>query len=103
MSDACQLAIRKADEALLAQLGYKQEFRREFTPLEVDDLCCNLSKSDKDTVWVFGIAFSINGLVPSIASVLFYSIPNGGGPAMVWGVSQVYGTSEYVGSWHSSG
>ena len=43
MSDACQLAIRKADEALLAQLGYKQEFRREFTPLEVDDLCCNLS------------------------------------------------------------
>jgi len=25
----------RADEALLAKLGYKQELRREFTPLEV--------------------------------------------------------------------
>ncbi|KAH9948494.1 APC amino acid permease [Amylocystis lapponica] len=64
--------------------GYKQEFRREFTGLEV-----------------FGIAFSIIGLLPSIAyvgpifcaqpltgvcsSVLFYSVPNGGASAMVWG------------------
>ncbi|KDR74097.1 hypothetical protein GALMADRAFT_71679 [Galerina marginata CBS 339.88] len=61
-------AIRLQDEALLAQLGYKQEFKRAFRPLEV-----------------FGIAFSIIGLLPSIASVLFYAIPNGGGPAMVWG------------------
>ncbi|KAJ7058137.1 amino acid/polyamine transporter I [Mycena amicta] len=60
--------VRLADEKLLASLGYKQEFKRAFTPLEV-----------------FGIAFSIIGLLPSIASVLFYSIPNGGGPAMVWG------------------
>ncbi|KAJ3561123.1 hypothetical protein NP233_g10390 [Leucocoprinus birnbaumii] len=63
-----QDAVRQADEALLAALGYKQEFKREFAPLEV-----------------FGIAFSIIGLVPSISSVLFYAIPNGGGPAMVWG------------------
>lgn len=27
--------IRLADEALLADLGYKQEFKRAFTPLEV--------------------------------------------------------------------
>ncbi|KAF9529047.1 amino acid/polyamine transporter I [Crepidotus variabilis] len=59
---------RQTDEELLASLGYKQEFKRAFTPLEV-----------------FGIAFSIIGLLPSIASVLFYAIPNGGGPAMVWG------------------
>ncbi|KAF5381938.1 hypothetical protein D9757_007583 [Collybiopsis confluens] len=59
---------QRADEALLASLGYKQEFKRAFTPLEV-----------------FGIAFSIIGLLPSIASVLFNAIPNGGGPAMVWG------------------
>jgi len=38
MSNARQLAIQKADEALLAKLGYKQEFRREFTPLEVDNI-----------------------------------------------------------------
>ncbi|KAF7294711.1 Gaba permease [Mycena indigotica] len=59
--------IRIADEELLASLGYKQEFKRAFTPLEV-----------------FGIAFSIIGLLPSIASVLFYSLP-GGGASMVWG------------------
>ena len=58
----------QADEALLASLGYKQEFRREFAPLEV-----------------FGIAFSIIGLLPSIASVLVYALPNGGPVAMVWG------------------
>ncbi len=27
--------VSNADEALLAALGYKQEFKREFTPLEV--------------------------------------------------------------------
>lgn len=27
--------IRQADEELLAALGYKQEFKREFSPLEV--------------------------------------------------------------------
>ncbi|KAG1732875.1 amino acid/polyamine transporter I, partial [Suillus paluster] len=56
------------DEAILARLGYKQEFRRAFTPLEV-----------------FGVAFSIVGLLPSIASVLFNALPNGGPLAMVWG------------------
>ncbi|KAI0310735.1 amino acid transporter [Amylostereum chailletii] len=57
-----------ADENLLAELGYKQEFQRAFSPIEV-----------------FGIAFSIIGLLPSISSVLFYSVPNGGPAAMVWG------------------
>ncbi|KAI6038890.1 amino acid/polyamine transporter I [Pisolithus marmoratus] len=60
--------IAKKDEALLAELGYKQEFKRAFTPLEV-----------------FGVSFSIIGLLPSIASVLFYALPNGGASAMVWG------------------
>ncbi|KAG1844504.1 amino acid/polyamine transporter I [Suillus subalutaceus] len=57
-----------ADEAVLAKLGYKQELRREFTPLEVS-----------------GLAFSYTGVLPGIASVLFYAIPNGGPVAMVWG------------------
>ncbi|KNZ79759.1 hypothetical protein J132_08762 [Termitomyces sp. J132] len=64
---------KPTDEELLASLGYKQEFKREFTPLEV-----------------FGVAFSIIGLVPSIASVLFYAIAFGGGPAMVWGYIKVF-------------
>jgi amino acid transporter len=51
----------------VAKLGYKQELRRNFTMIEV-----------------FGIAFSIIGLLPSIASTLSFSIP--AGPiGMVWG------------------
>lgn len=54
------------DAALLAKMGYKQELKRNFTALEV-----------------FGIAFSIMGLMPSIASTLAFSLPSG--PAgMVW-------------------
>ena len=48
------------DAAVLAKLGYKQELRRNFSMIEV-----------------FGIAFSIMGLLPSIASTLAYSIPAG--------------------------
>ncbi|CAE6442652.1 unnamed protein product [Rhizoctonia solani] len=60
--------IAQADEELLASLGYKQEFKRAFTPFEV-----------------FGIAFSIIALLPSIASCLVYSLPYGGPVSMVWG------------------
>lgn len=42
----------RQDEQLLAGLGYKQEFKRDFRPLEV-----------------FGIAFSLIGLFPSAACV----------------------------------
>jgi amino acid transporter len=50
-----------------AKLGYKQELRRSFSMFEV-----------------FGIAFSIVGLLPSIESTLSFSIP--AGPAdRVWG------------------
>lgn len=55
------------DAAVLAKLGYKQELRRNFSMIEV-----------------FGIAFSIMGLLPSIASTLAYSIP-AGPVGMVWG------------------
>ncbi len=60
--------IEQADAELLATLGYKQEFKREFSSLEV-----------------FGIAFSIMGVAPSIASTLLYSLPSGGPVSMVWG------------------
>ncbi|KAG4423114.1 hypothetical protein IFR04_003751 [Cadophora malorum] len=62
-----ELLAGEADTELLAKLGYKQELRRNFSMIEV-----------------FGIAFSIMGLLPSIASTLAFSIP--AGPAgMVWG------------------
>lgn len=55
------------DAAVLAKMGYKQELRRNFSMIEV-----------------FGIAFSIMGLLPSIASTLAYSIP-AGPVGLVWG------------------
>ncbi|KAF8130903.1 amino acid/polyamine transporter I [Mycena galopus ATCC 62051] len=56
------------DTELLASLGYKQELKRDFTPLEL-----------------FGFGFSVAAVVPSVVSVLVYSLPNGGPSAMVWG------------------
>ncbi|OCT49925.1 hypothetical protein CLCR_07722 [Cladophialophora carrionii] len=62
------------DAAVLAKMGfvgflvwYKQELRRNFSTLEVA-----------------GLAFSIMGLLPSIASTLSYSIP-AGPVGLVWG------------------
>ncbi|KAG2412720.1 hypothetical protein HFD88_010277 [Aspergillus terreus] len=54
------------DSELLASLGYKQELRRHYS-----------------TVQVFAIAFSIMGLLPSIASTLSFSVP-AGPVGMVW-------------------
>ncbi|KAF9886353.1 GABA-specific high-affinity permease [Aspergillus nanangensis] len=55
------------DMQLLAKMGYKQELRRQYS-----------------TVQIFAVAFSIMGLVPSIASTIAFSLP--AGPAgMVWG------------------
>ncbi|KAI0324639.1 APC amino acid permease [Cubamyces sp. BRFM 1775] len=57
-----------SDSAFLATLGYKQEFKRAFRPIEV-----------------FGLSFSIIGIFPSIASVIVFAIPYGGPVALVWG------------------
>ncbi|KAJ6455335.1 amino acid permease-domain-containing protein [Mycena vitilis] len=56
------------DEALLARLGYKQEFKRDFSRIEL-----------------FGLSFTIVGVVQSIAAVLLYSLPYAGLVGMVWG------------------
>ncbi|KAJ7845755.1 APC amino acid permease [Mycena leptocephala] len=56
------------DSGLLAKLGYRQEFKREFSILEL-----------------FGFGFSITAVVPSVSAVLVYSLPFGGAPAMIWG------------------
>ncbi|KAJ6529068.1 amino acid transporter [Mycena vulgaris] len=56
------------DKTLLARLGYKQKFKREFSVVEL-----------------FGFGFSINAVVPSVAATLVYSLPYGGPTAMIWG------------------
>ncbi|OCH88536.1 APC amino acid permease [Obba rivulosa] len=57
-----------SDSAVLASLGYKQEFKRVFTPLEL-----------------FGITFGVICPFPSITAVLGDALPNGGPVALVWG------------------
>ncbi|EGN92829.1 hypothetical protein SERLA73DRAFT_127192 [Serpula lacrymans var. lacrymans S7.3] len=68
MDSPPQSHVRGNDDALLASLGYKQELKRDFSAIQI-----------------FGISFSIIGVLPSVASVLVYAIPNGGASAMVWG------------------
>jgi hypothetical protein len=54
-------------------MGYKQELRRQYSTLQV-----------------FAIAFSIMGLVPSIASTLSFSLPAGPvGMVWVWDQSDI--------------
>ncbi|KAM9914848.1 hypothetical protein OXX69_000237 [Metschnikowia pulcherrima] len=55
------------DADLLAQIGYKQEFKRKFNSIQV-----------------FGVAFSIMGLLPSIASILGTGLIAGPAGA-IWG------------------
>ncbi|KAH3668851.1 hypothetical protein OGAPHI_002606 [Ogataea philodendri] len=59
--------LAQSDNELLAQIGYKQELKRKFSTLQV-----------------FGVAFSIMGLLPSIASVLAQGL-TGGTITLVWG------------------
>ncbi|KAK4691731.1 choline transport protein, partial [Lecanoromycetidae sp. Uapishka_2] len=57
-----------ADEEVLAALGYKPEFKREFS------------------LWTsFCVSFAVLGLLPSFASTLYYGMGYAGTPGMVWG------------------
>ncbi|KAK5131916.1 hypothetical protein LTR08_000504 [Meristemomyces frigidus] len=57
-----------ADEEVLAALGYKPEFKREFT------------------LWTtFCVSFAVLGLLPSFATTLFYGMGYAGTAGMTWG------------------
>lgn len=56
------------DDAVIMALGYKAEFKREFSLLTT-----------------FGVSFSVLGLLPSIASTLTYSIAYAGNAGLTWG------------------
>lgn len=56
------------DEAVILSLGYKQEFKREFSLMTT-----------------FAVSFSVLGLLPSIASTLWYSLAYAGNAGITWG------------------
>ncbi|MCJ1403830.1 hypothetical protein MMC11_007053 [Xylographa trunciseda] len=60
--------IPDADEEVLVALGYKQEFKRDFSLLST-----------------FSVSFSVLGLLPSIASTLSYNLAYSGPAGSVWG------------------
>ncbi|VDC07342.1 unnamed protein product [Peniophora sp. CBMAI 1063] len=60
--------LHAADDARLAELGYKSEFKREFSLLET-----------------VAFAFSIMGIVASVSSTLSFGLASGGHVGMVWG------------------
>ena len=66
-----------ADEEVLAALGYKPEFKREFT------------------LWTtFCVSFAVLGLLPSFATTLYYGMGYAGRAGMTWGVSgAIYSSS----------
>ncbi|TGO12325.1 hypothetical protein BTUL_0090g00160 [Botrytis tulipae] len=66
--DSPNLEGLSADEAALTALGYKQEFKREFS------------------LWTtFCVSFAVLGLLPSFASTLYYGMGYAGTGGMVWG------------------
>lgn len=68
-----------ADEAALVALGYKQEFKREFS------------------LWTtFCVSFAVLGLLPSFASTLYYGMGYAGTGGMVWGWLISWFFSEYI-------
>lgn len=56
------------DDKTLGALGYKQEFKRDFTLLES-----------------FSVSFSVLGLLPSVASTIGYSLGYSGTGGALWG------------------
>ncbi|KPM42238.1 putative amino-acid permease [Neonectria ditissima] len=62
------LAQMSADEQTLAALGYKQEFKREFS------------------AWsTFAVSFAVMGLLPSIGTTMWYGLGYAGPAANTWG------------------
>ena len=56
------------DDKTLGALGYKQQFKRDFTVIES-----------------FSVSFSVLGLLPSVASTIYYSLGYSGTGGAIWG------------------
>ncbi|KZT69568.1 amino acid transporter [Daedalea quercina L-15889] len=67
-TDAAEEYLTVNDNARLAQLGYKAEFRREFSMLET-----------------VAFAFTIMAVIPGISTTFTISLPSGGHVGLVWG------------------
>jgi len=65
--------IRRADNVLLAKLGYKSEFKREFSVSLCSATQCHLIPTWSKLIETVAFSFSIMGVVASVSST--YSFP----------------------------
>lgn len=71
--DASLTNIRHADDALLAELGYKSEFKREFSVSQFSSLVRGWPLTSLQLLETIAFAFSIMGVIASVSST--YSFP----------------------------
>jgi hypothetical protein len=71
-----------ADEEALAALGYKSEFKREFSLFTT-----------------FCVSFAVLGLLPSFASTLFYGMGYAGTAGMLASAFRILNTASVFGNW----
>ncbi|EEB94918.1 hypothetical protein MPER_06195, partial [Moniliophthora perniciosa FA553] len=78
--------LRHADDELLANLGYKSEFKREFSVRPYfEALEHGVLSSNAQLVETVAFAFSIMGVVASVSSTLSFGLVSGGHVGLVFG------------------
>lgn len=80
--------IRRADNVLLAKLGYKSEFKREFSVSVFDDLW-SLDTDAGQLIETVAFSFSIMGVIASVSSTLSFPLAAGNDP-LVKGHGTIY-------------
>jgi len=77
-------SLRHADDVRLAELGYKSEFRREFSVRNIWDPCSQPLTAPQ-MIELIAFSFSIMGVVASVSSVYSFPLVSGGHVGMVFG------------------
>lgn len=72
-------STRRDDNILLAKLGYRSEFRREFSVSLLYDVR-SLDTDAEQLIETVAFAFSIMGVIASVTSTLSFPLAAGNGP-----------------------
>jgi amino acid permease len=79
-------SLRHADDVLLAELGYKSEFKREFSVRVISYLPLTMSDAESTKlIELIAFSFSIMGVVASVTSTFSFPLVSGGHVGMVFG------------------
>jgi hypothetical protein len=81
-------SLRHADDVLLAELGYKAEFKREFSVRRISYLSTATSHTEGTQlklIELIAFSFSIMGVVASVTSTFSFPLVSGGHVGMVFG------------------